>query len=108
MITIKYSTDFGPGLPLAAQLAKVAGVVLNQGELDILFLTLASDATAWNVGAQKIERTIELTETPTYLAEIVGPGGDQTEKRKAPVRHLFDNKIGLQVSKTVAEAITLS
>lgn len=103
MITITYAAKFGPGMPLAQQIAQMNAVPLNQGELDILFLTLASSATVWNATNQRIERTIELTETATFLADIVGPGGDEDAKREAAVTGLFDNKIALHIAKPVVQ-----
>lgn len=108
MITITYAAKFGPGMPLAQQVAQMNAVVLNEGELDILFLTLASNVTAWNPTSQRIERTIELTETATFLADIVGPGGDEDAKREGAVTGLFNNKIALQIAKPVEQTIVLS
>lgn len=108
MITITYAAKFGPGMTLAQQVAQMNAVVLNEGELDILFLTQASNATAWNPTSQRIERTIELTETATFLADIVGPGGDEDAKREGAVTGLFNNKIALQIAKPVEQTIVLS
>jgi uncharacterized protein (DUF1800 family) len=108
MITIMYSTKAGPGIPMSRQVAEMAAVNLTtEGELQLLFLSLSSDTTAWNSTTERIERTIEITESADFLSSIVGPGGDQDEKRRAAVRHLFDNKIALQIRKPVEEAITL-
>ena len=105
MIQVTYDIPFTPGVNLATQTNQAAAVVLNQGELTLLGLTIAADNTAYNPGPGVIQRVVQFTEGPQAVAIVGLPVTNA--KRKALVRGLFSYKLTLRLKKQVAEAIVL-
>ncbi len=105
MIQITYSIPFTGGSNLATQVAEAQAAPLNQGELDLLGLTIASDNTSFNSTTQNIERVVQFNETPRFVEAIGLPFS--TAKRKAAVKGLFNYKLTLETKKHVGETIAL-
>ncbi len=104
MITITYLIPITGGQNLASQLADAAAARLNQGELAMLGLTIASESTTHV--APNIERTVQFNETPAFVERVGLPFTDA--KRKAMVKGLFSYKLSLELKKHVGETIVLT
>jgi len=103
MIQVTYTIPFTSCRNLASQLAEAQNAPLNQGELEFLGLTQASDNTTW--GGATIDRVVQFNETPAFIQNVGLPFSDA--KRKAMVKNLFTNKLTLSLKKAVSETIVL-
>jgi hypothetical protein len=103
MIQVTYSIPFTNGRNLATQEAEAQSAALNQGELALLGLTIASDLTAWD--GSFIQRVVQFNETVEFLERVGNPV--TPAKRLAFVKNLFSLKLALETKKPVTETIVL-
>lgn len=112
MIQIVFSVKPNNSTKLVNQVAAMQAAPLDQGELTPLRLTVAGDVTAYNPGAERIERTYQLNETPEFVTLMggttpPGPTSIADDARKGAVKGMFQLKLSQRLTTPVDEEITL-
>lgn len=80
-------------------LSKLSALVLNEGELEYLGLTVAGDVSSYQ--PQGYRRELTLNESARFLAENPTP-----EARLLAVENLFVNKVRLRLCTSVTQTIS--
>lgn len=112
MITIILKQKLNKSLNLATQIAAMQNAPLNQGEMEVLNLTILSDTTAFN-GIDTISRTVELDETAAFIKQsggdpLAGPTSVPPDARRGSVKGTFQLKVSSAVKTDIEEEILLS
>lgn len=102
-IQVVYAVKFKSSVNSPTQLLRLQSVVLDPAQLDFLGLTISSDSTVYNVGAQKYERTVIFNETPKFVAQF----GTTTSGRTSAIKNMFSLVITKKTKVPCTEVITL-
>lgn len=108
MITVTYSMVFAGGTNLATRVSDLQNAPLDQGELTVLGLTVASDVTSTIPDGSNvmIQRVVGFNETADFVARMGTPYTDA--KRISAVTGLFGEKLSKHVQQQISEQIVLT